>query len=182
MTRVDRLIRWWRESKVRPYLHHDARILDIGCGDGSLFRRFRGQFRFGIGIDPTLEHPVREHTYKLITGSFPEALSGDETFDVITLLAVLEHVPEAHQPQFARHIAERLARFGFLVITVPSPHVDVILSGLRALRLIHGMSLEQHYGFSPDRTPQIFADAGLRTVHRKRFQLGLNNLFVFKKE
>lgn len=181
MTALDRLIRRWRESKVRPYLSAAARVLDVGCGDGSLFRRHRGGFATGLGIDPALEHDVEEPTYRLMAGSFPERLSPGETFDVITLLAVLEHIPESVQPRFARQIAERLARGGFLVVTVPSPRVDTILEWLRAVRLIDGMALEQHYGFPARRTAEIFAAAGLRLVRWKRFQLGLNNLFVFQK-
>lgn len=181
MTALDRLIRRWRESKVEPYLRAGARVLDVGCGDGSLFRRHRGAFAEGVGIDPALEHDVEEPTYRLIAGSFPDRLGAEAAFDVITLLAVLEHIPESSQPRFARHIAERLTTNGLLVVTVPSPRVDTILEWLRAVRLIDGMALEQHYGFPARRTPEIFAAAGLRMVRWQRFQLGLNNLFVFQK-
>jgi 2-polyprenyl-3-methyl-5-hydroxy-6-metoxy-1,4-benzoquinol methylase len=175
------MLRRWREYKVRPYLYEGARVLDIGCGDGSLFRQFRGRFSAGVGVDPALKHGVEESTYRLVAGSFPDHLPAEETFDVISLLAVLEHIPQSHQPRLALSIAERLRSGGHLIVTVPSPRVDAILSGLRALRLIHGMALEQHYGFPADRTPEIFDVAGLRLVRWRRFQLGLNNLFVFQK-
>ena len=181
MTAIDRLIRRWREMKVRPYLRPGARLLDIGCGDGSLFRFSRRLRISGVGIDPTLDHNIEEYGYRLISGSFPEQLQDEAVFDVVTLLAVLEHIPERHQPRFARDIAARLTRGGHLIVTVPSPRVDAILDGLRAVRLIDGMSLEQHYGFQADRTPEIFTGAGLELVRWSRFQLGLNNLFVFQK-
>jgi 2-polyprenyl-3-methyl-5-hydroxy-6-metoxy-1,4-benzoquinol methylase len=181
MTALDRLIRQWRESKVQPYLRAGMRVLDIGCGDGTLFQRSRGKLVSGIGIDPTLERDVDRSRYQLLAGWFPDRLPSEASFDVITLLAVLEHIPEPQQPVFAANIAERLTPGGHLVITVPSPRVDAILDGLRALRLIDGMSLEQHYGFSADRTPQVFGGAGLNLVEWRRFQLGLNNLFVFRK-
>jgi len=181
MTTVDRVLRRWRESKVRPYLHAGAHVLDIGCGDGSLFRQFRGLFATGVGIDPALEHSVKESTYRLIPGAFPENLQDDAAFNVISLLAVLEHIPRSHQPRFAQSIADRLTKRGHLIVTVPSPRVDAILDVLRRLRLIHGMALEQHYGFPADRTPQVFAAAGLKLVRWHRFQLGFNNLFVFQK-
>lgn len=181
MTPIDRLIRRWRESKARPYLRPDARVLDIGCGDGTLFQRFPGLFRAGVGIDPALECSVQTPTYRLISGTFPEQLEGETAFDVITLLAVLEHIPESHQPLFAEQLAEHLTKGGHLIVTVPSPRVDAILNRMRALKLIDGMALEQHYGFHAEGTPDLFQAAGLRLARWKRFQLGLNNLFVFQK-
>lgn len=181
MTTLDKLLQKWRASKVAPYLSRQARVLDIGCGDGSLFRQFTGRFREGIGIDPGLRRSVDDGSCRLIAGSFPGALRDSRPFDVITLLAVLEHVPPPEQAKLAGDIADRLKNGGHLVVTVPSPLVDPILNALRTLGLVHGMSLEQHYGFRTEQTPHIFGSKGLRLVRQRRFQLGLNNLFVFQK-
>jgi hypothetical protein len=93
----------------------------------------------------------------------------------------LEHFPaEAYGP-----LADGCARFlkpgGSLVITVPSPAVDRILAVLKALRLIHGMSLEEHHGFQVGQTLEIFAPPRFELRQRSSFQLGLNNLFVFRR-
>jgi 2-polyprenyl-3-methyl-5-hydroxy-6-metoxy-1,4-benzoquinol methylase len=181
VTVIDKVIRRWRESKVRRYLHPRARVLDIGCGDGSLFRRFQGSFESGVGIDPRLAGNIEGSRVRLIAGSFPEQLEDESAFDVVTLLAVLEHVPEQYQPRFAEALAARLKKDGLLIITVPSPSVDQILYALRGLRLIEGIALEEHYGFPPERTLDIFGAAGLQFVRHDRFQLGLNHLFVFRK-
>lgn len=181
MTFLDRLLRRWREWKVRPYLHGSARLLDIGCGDGSLFRHSRGRFAAGVGIDSGLRQSVEQPGYSLIAGSFPEQLTEREPFDVVSLLAVLEHIPPAAQDELARGVAQRLKSGGHLIVTVPSARVDRILDVLSALRLIHGLSLEQHYGFAADDTPRVFGAAGLKLIEWRRFQLGLNNLFVFQK-
>jgi hypothetical protein len=117
----------------------------------------------------------------LIAGRFPEDLPDPRPFDAITMLAVLEHVKPEQQSQLAKHCARFLKPEGCLIITVPSPKVDRILSLLKLLRLINGMSLEQHYGFDASQTPSIFAVDGLTLVKSAKFQLGLNNLFVFKK-
>ena len=181
MTAIDRLLQRWRISKAKPYVAPGARLLDIGCADGEIFRRIPN-IGAGIGVDPDLPAttpPLANAV--LIRGLFPAALPDDEPFDVITLLAVLEHVPAAAQQALAMDCARHLKPRGHLVITVPSPLVDHILSMLRFFRLIHGMALEQHYGYDPRETATLFAVGGLQLIRARRFQLGLNNLFVFQK-
>jgi hypothetical protein len=67
------------------------------------------------------------------------------------------------------------------VITAPSPVVDRILAFLKFIHVIDGMSLEQHYGFEPRVVPSLFSIEGLALAKAQRFQLGCNNLFVFRK-
>jgi 2-polyprenyl-3-methyl-5-hydroxy-6-metoxy-1,4-benzoquinol methylase len=181
VTRLDRVLQQWRLSKVAPFVGRSTRLLDIGCADGAMFRRFPHVAEF-VGIDPDVERSGDlAPRAKLLRGLFPEALADHAAFDVITLLAVLEHVPPEAQPALAANCARYLAPGGRLVITVPSPVVDRILALLKFLRLIDGMSVEQHYGFDARTTPRIFTAAGLRLVRAERFQLGVNNLFVFEK-
>jgi SAM-dependent methyltransferase len=181
MTFVDRLLQRWRISKARPYVAAGDRVLDVGCAEGELFRRIPA-IGEGVGIDPDLPAtPPDLQRTTFLKGLFPQALPDDRPFDVITLLAVLEHVPADGQGPLAAACAGHLKPGGRLIITVPSPVVDVVLGVLRFLRLIHGMALEQHYGYDPRQTPAIFAVDGLELRKARRFQLGMNNLFVFAK-
>jgi hypothetical protein len=43
------------------------------------------------------------------------------------------------------------------------------------------MCLDEHHGFAVEKTPSLFCAVGLELVRHERFQLGLNNLFVFRK-
>jgi hypothetical protein len=43
------------------------------------------------------------------------------------------------------------------------------------------MSMHEHYGFDPVDTLRIFSAPRFSLVGHRRFQLGLNNLFVFEK-
>jgi len=146
-----------------------------------LFKQLDGLIGEGVGLDPTLPAPVNTARYRLLPGYFPAALPDSQPFDAITLLAVLEHIPSSHQLSFAADCARLLEANGLLLVTVPSPRVDQILGVLKCLHLIDGMSLEEHYGFDPRQTPDVFSVPGLTLVKSATFQCGLNHLFVFKK-
>jgi len=50
-----------------------------------------------------------------------------------------------------------------------------------AFHLIDGMSLEEHHGYEVSQTTKIFSPPDFRLVLHRRFQLGLNHLFVFER-
>jgi hypothetical protein len=95
------------------------------------------------------------------------------------MLATLEHIRE--KGGMGRECNRLLRPGGRVVVTVPSPWVDVLVGALSFLRLADGMSLEEHHGFDPRSTPGLFLPHGFCLEYRCRFQLGLNNLFVFRK-
>lgn len=181
MKAVDRWLQSRRILKARAYIEKGSRVLDVGCADGALFKQLGALVGEGVGLDPDLESPLEVESYRLLPGTFPDGLKGEAPFDVITMLAVLEHIESELQTKMAKGCSTYLKPGGHLVVTTPSPMVDHILDVLAALRVIDGMSLDQHYGFEPKDTPKIFTEQGLELVDAKKFQLGLNNLFVFQK-
>jgi len=66
-------------------------------------------------------------------------------------------------------------------VTVPSLLVDPIVGLLARVKLVDGMSLDEHHGFAPADTRGIFRRHGFRLEHAAEFQLGLNHLFVFAR-
>lgn len=181
MTPLDRLLQRWRISKALPHISPGGSLLDIGCGDGELLRRAAPRISTGLGLDPDLPKPRHEATVRLQPGRFPDDLPPDARFDTLTFLAVLEHIPADQLVPLAETCASILNPAGRVVITVPHPAVDTILAALLKLRLIDGMHLEQHHGFDPALVLPAFRRAGFHLLLHRRFQLGLNNLFVFQK-
>jgi 2-polyprenyl-3-methyl-5-hydroxy-6-metoxy-1,4-benzoquinol methylase len=170
-----------RIAQAKRFIKKGDIILDIGSHDGVMFEKFQDIISKGLGIDPLLPAVVEGKNYKLIPGYFPNVCPDDERYDVITMLAVLEHIPSDNQKQLAKDCAKHLNKGGRVVITVPSPQVDIILDVLTTLRIIDGMSIHEHYGFKPSDTLTIFDPADFKLLHKESFQFGLNNLFVFEK-
>jgi SAM-dependent methyltransferase len=178
---LDRTLRRWRFAKARPYVGHDDRVLDVGCGDGAFFRYLRNRFASGVGVEPNLAQPVDAGRYRLVPGRFPDAFETSERFTVITMLAVLEHMAESVLGTVPPRCLDLIEPGGKVVITVPAPAVDSILHILIRLRLMRGSAVHEHHGLDPWTIPALFTEAGFRAVAFKRFELGLNNLFVFQR-
>jgi len=181
MKRLDRILQQWRIAKARRFIPPGANVLDIGSTDGTLFQRLGERISGGLGIDPTLPEARSIGAIRLIGGFFPKDMPAVGPFDVITMLAVLEHFPEGEYAALRAGCCRFLKPEGRLIITVPSPRVDTILQWLKALRLVDGMSLEEHHGYRVDQTAGIFCAPEFRLVRQEKFQFGLNHLFVFER-
>jgi SAM-dependent methyltransferase len=175
----DRILQNWRAEVARPWVPPGARVLDIGCHQGEFLHSLGDQIGPSVGLDP-LAQPLPQLRHQLLSQAFAEPLTfPDASFDAVVLLATLEHIRD--NAPLARECQRLLRPGGRVIITVPSPRVDTIVAALCRLRLADGMSVDEHYGFDPHTTPQIFAGAGLVLEHWRRFQLGLNHLLVFRK-
>ena len=181
MKKIDIYLQNVRISKARQFVKQGDCVLDIGSHDGVMFGKFRGLISKGVGIDPSLPAIVDEKNYTLIPGYFPDVCPEGLKYDVITILAVLEHIPKARQIQLAKDCSRYLNKGGRVVLTVPSPQVDFILHLLTSLKIIDGMAIHEHYGFKPKETLTIFSSTYFKLIHKEVFQFGLNNLFVFEK-
>ena len=155
-------------------------MLDVGCADGALFRFLDRHLAGGVGIDMD-PVPASTPKYRYVQGAFPSALPAGDPYDLVVALAVVEHIPEKDQAAFAAACMHALRGGGRVVITVPSSRVDDLLKVLKAIRVVDGMADHQHYGFNPLHAIAAFEGAGFAMERHSRFQLGLNNLFVFRK-
>ncbi|MDX2197329.1 MAG: methyltransferase domain-containing protein [Cytophagales bacterium] len=177
----DKVLRYWRISKVNPYIHKDVQLLDIGCYDELLIKKFEGKIHSAVGIDPLLTADVHTAKYTLLKGYFPDVLEAGKKFHVITMLAVLEHIDENYYDKVSQGCFHHLHPGGHLVITVPDALVDKVLDILIKIGILDGMSTDEHHGYDINNTRTLFEKSGLKLIKHKRFQLGLNNVFVFQK-
>jgi 2-polyprenyl-3-methyl-5-hydroxy-6-metoxy-1,4-benzoquinol methylase len=175
----DTVLQSWRVSKAARHIPSGARVLDVGCGDGALFRMLGDRIESGVGIDAEAV-PDDYGPFRFVRGLAPEALPQGSTYDTITLLAVLEHIPRNAQSELAAACRMQLRPGGRVICTVPSPRVDRMIHLGQRLRILDGIAHHEHYGFGPEETTRVFTEHGFQLMVSQRFQLGLNNLFVFE--
>jgi len=180
MRRLDYFLQKWRYSVVDPFIPSGCDLLDIGGFDGSFLIRNYEKIRSGVCIDPHIEEKS-DDKIKFVKARIDGILPfPDDSFDVITMFAVYEHLGE--QRELITSESFRVCRKdGIVLLTVPSNAVDAILKILVNIRLIDGMSIEEHQHFEASETVRIFESAGFTLKRWSRFQMGLNNLFIFQK-
>ncbi len=180
MKPLDRFLQRWRYRVVRPHIPSPCRLLDVGGHDGSFLYFLKDKLTLGICVDPLCRSRT-EGRFRFVQGDAASWLPlPDASVDVVTLLAVLEHIED--KESLAAEISRVLRKGGRLVLTVPHPIVDDILKGLVRLGLADGMAVEEHHHFDTKEVEKIFSRHGFSLVRHTRFQLGLNNLFVFQKQ
>ncbi|MCI0463912.1 MAG: class I SAM-dependent methyltransferase [Gemmataceae bacterium] len=176
---LDRLLQRWRARMARPWIPEGARVLDIGCHQGEFLASLGERIAPSIGLDPLAE-PTEGPRYRLVRDIFhTPSTYPNASFDAVVMLATLEHIRD--KDPLARECWRILRPGGRLIITVPSGFVDVLVHCLCKVRLADGMSLEEHHGYDPKTTPQVFGKHGFELERHRRFQLGLNHLFVLRK-
>lgn len=97
-----------------------AKILEVGCGAGWFLDEARKRNLTTIAIEPdeVSAKIVRLRGHDVRVGLFPDALHGDEKFDLIIFNDVFEHL---YDPVEATRICRRLLNDkGFLIINLPN--------------------------------------------------------------
>jgi ubiquinone/menaquinone biosynthesis C-methylase UbiE len=154
--------------------HVKGKLLDVGCGENRLVREYGN----GVGVDVIDWGDVDLVVESSACLSFPDA-----SFDTISFVACLNHIPERKE---ALQEARRLLRDeGILLVTMIPPFVSAVWH-----RLVHRWDPDQSHrehqggeiwGFTAKAMTSLLEKSGFTLVARERFIAGLNSLYIAVK-
>jgi 2-polyprenyl-3-methyl-5-hydroxy-6-metoxy-1,4-benzoquinol methylase len=159
------------------------RILDIGCGSFPLFLE-QAPFREKFGIDQFVNDVQKDewsqHSVMLIQWDLdrePALPFPDNYFDVVTMLAVFEHIEKPRLVPMVSEIRRTLRPGGIYVLTTPARWTDPILLILSRLRLVSHTEIDEHKETHTRKSiaPILFQAGFLRkSVTTGTFECGMN--------
>ena len=158
-----------------------SRILDFGCGFNCAFlKSIKNEIKECYGIDPKVNEPYVDGI-EVIREKFIDKLPfEDNFFDIITLLAVIEHIEEIET--LLRELYRILNKKGLLLITAPTDKSERILSVLAGLRLLNPEEIYDHKRHPLQNIIRNTIErCGFKILKVKFFEISLNCFYVFEK-
>ena len=154
-------------NNLIPQSLHGGRILDIGCGTYPAFLQLT-DFSEKYGIDKTYsnlwEFGFKDQPIKLILHDIETERSlpfPNEYFDVVTMLAVFEHIAPENLIKVSQESLRVLKPGGLLIITTPAKRTGFILNTLACLGLISRQEIKDHKILhTPDSIIKILRQGG----------------------
>jgi SAM-dependent methyltransferase len=158
-------------------------IVDIGCGTLPLFLAST-DFAEKIGLDKSFNSSVARSftspSFRLIEHDIEEVGElplRDACCDVVTMLAVIEHIEPQRLERLLGEVYRILKPGGIYIITTPAPWTDSLLRIMASLKLVSSAEIDEHKGLY-DRASILgmlvkagFREEGMRGGY---FELGLN--------
>ena len=165
-------------NKFIPSSLRKGKILDIGCGTIPFFL-IHTKFAHKFGIDPFVNNDIITKKINLKRFDIEKNIKlpfNDNYFDVITMLAVFEHIEPDKLTDILKEIRRVLKIGGRFILTTPCPWTDKILRIMTKLRLVSKKEIEEHKGAYPHSSLiSYFVNAGF---DKSKIKLGYFEFYL----
>jgi len=157
---------------VEQSLPSGGKVLDVGCGVGLLLERFKGNDKIdieGIEYSEFAAVKARERGFTVKVGTLEDAGYPENHFDAVTILYVLEHVPNPKEVLSA--IYRLMKPGGFLCLSVPNYRYLRIRGDNKLIRLLNkkaSIHPEEHLqNYTPKTMERMVTETGFTISQRK---------------
>jgi ubiquinone/menaquinone biosynthesis C-methylase UbiE len=181
---LEPFLRKLRLYKVIKHIPRGCKLLDIGCGNTASFLwTVSPKIKQGFGVDFKVSdfetNNIKVQQYKFQDNlPFP-----DNYFDVVTMLAVLEHIEK--EKEILEEVYRVLIPGGRLILTVPSIWSQPVLEFLSyKLKIVSEMEIRDHKRYY-NRTKlrnALTKTAKFGDFHHQYFQFWMNNFCMVVKK
>lgn len=157
---VENLLQKARFKRIIPLIEGKT-VLDFGGNHGEL-KKYIPQ-----------EYTICNLNYQIIK---------DKQFDNIVSLAVIEHIEYLEVFKIISMLKKHLNENGKIILTTPTKLARPFLEFLAIINLLdpNNMAEHKHY-WSKKELSDLAEKSGLKMIKHKLFQLGMNQLAIFKQ-
>jgi len=178
---LEKFLNKLRTKKIIDYVR-SKKVLDFGCGQNAWTAQFLEKYcKEIVGIDQSIDKNVA------IIGNIPvhNSLSAiqKKKFDVITMLAVIEHIKPIEFRELLSEFRNYTTEQSIIVATIPTVKARPILEFLSyKLRLIDRSQITDHKAYYDDLwINEMLYQTSWRVEKYQTFQFGLNSLVVLSR-
>lgn len=181
---LDKLLRRWRSEIAAKHIQNNSIVYDVGCGKDAFFlKSISERICLGIGLDEEIGNFQNAKIELRKIRIAKELPFPNESCDIITMLAVLEHLSDVQA--IFRESLRVLKKGGKLILTTPTPLAKSLLEVLAfKLRLIDKEEIKDHKNyFWPKDVKKMLKQIGFEEKNIKTgyFEFFLNSLIIAKK-
>ena len=165
-------------NKLISHEHREGRILDIGCGSYPYFlshTSFKEKFAIDQLPPAQISQEIAWHTLNL--NSKPKLPFEDSYFNVVTMLAVAEHLNPESLVELYKEAYRILAPNGRLIVTTPAARSDGLLKWMARVGLVSEEEIDEHvFAYTLPLLGWYFGRAGfeMTRVRFGNFEFGFN--------
>lgn len=175
-----------RANALIPEQLRTGRILDIGCGTYPAFltgTRFAERY----GLDRVELADIRIPGITLVEHDISDGSPvpfEDSFFDVVTMLAVFEHLEVPALSRLLWEIRRMLRSGGIFVMTTPVSWTEGLLRAMSSAKLVSHEEIGEHKAqYSGREVASLLVEAGFdsSSIRHGTFELGMNVWAVARK-
>jgi len=171
-------------NALTPHTLRNGRILDIGCGAYPYFLA-NTEFKQKYGVDksetitqysdpPGTPNPL--HLQQWDFTKQPQLPFENNYFNVVTILAVLEHIEPPNTRPLISEIFRILQKDGLLILTTPAAWTNPLLHRMALLKLVSPVEIYDHKDtFSHKKITALLENCGFK---KENIRLGYFEMFM----